>query len=104
MRKLNHVELKRARLVPSSVFASPEAVVRATDLSLAQKLQILRRWEFDARRTAGPGSTGADLSGMLSQVEAALASLEGPALRGDRPVDHALAVELRQAPRDGLRH
>jgi hypothetical protein len=51
MGKLSGVELKRARLVPSSVFASPREVLRSAELSRAQKIAILRRWEFDARPT-----------------------------------------------------
>ena len=77
MGKLNGIELKRARLVPSSVFTSPDAVVRSPDLSRAQKIQILRRWEFDCSRRPGDTRTASleDLSGMLSQVQGALASL-----------------------------
>lgn len=77
MGKLNGIELKRARLVPSSVFASPDAVVRSGKLSRAQKIQILRRWEFDcSRRTvSGHGGTLDDFGGMLSQVRGALALL-----------------------------
>ena len=60
MKQLRGLDLKRAQLVPSSVFASPEEVVRHEGLSPAQKLAILRRWEFDARRTAG--YAGADPS------------------------------------------
>jgi hypothetical protein len=80
MAKLNGLELKRARLVPSSMFASPEAVVTSADLSRAQKIQILRRWEFDARRTLGDGSVGAlgksfDDDRMLRQVQGALSAL-----------------------------
>ncbi len=87
MTKLNGIELKRARLVPSSMFASPDAVVRSADLSRAQKLQILRRWEFDARRTpcaAAIPSPGDD-AGMLTLVRGALAELGAlPPIR--RPV------------------
>jgi hypothetical protein len=80
MGKLNGLELKRARLVPSAMFASPEAVVSSADLSRAQKIQILRRWEFDARRTLGDGSVGAlgEALGddrMLTQVQGALSAL-----------------------------
>jgi hypothetical protein len=49
MAKLSGIELKRARLVPSSVFASPDQVVSSAELSRAQKIAILRRWEFDVR-------------------------------------------------------
>jgi hypothetical protein len=77
MGKLNGIELKRARLVPSSMFTSPDAVVRSADLSRAQKIQILRRWEFDARRTLNGDSAvppGA-VTGLLHQVQGALAAL-----------------------------
>ena len=86
MSKLNGVELKRARLVPSSVFTSPDAVVRSADLSRAQKIQILRRWEFDARRVLeGDGAADSgDASGVLGQVQRALAALG--ALAPARPV------------------
>jgi hypothetical protein len=77
MRKLNGLELKRARLVPSSMFASPDAVVRAADLSRAQKIEILRRWEFDARRPLGGDSLVSlpDDARMLTEVRGALAEL-----------------------------
>ena len=42
MAKLSGIELKRARLVPSSAFASPEEVLGSPELSRAQKIAILR--------------------------------------------------------------
>jgi len=77
MGKLNGIELKRARLVPSAMFASPDAVVRSADLSPAQKIQILRRWEFDARRSLNgdPVASPGDVTGLLHQVQGALAAL-----------------------------
>jgi hypothetical protein len=77
MGKLNGVELKRARLVPSAMFTSPAAVVRSADLSRAQKIQILRRWEFDARRTTNgdPTALPGNVTGLLHQVRGALAAL-----------------------------
>lgn len=77
MKELRGLDLKRAQLVPSSVFASPEDVVRHSGLSAAQKLAILRRWEFDARRTGGYGSGRSaphDMA-MLFRVRRALQSL-----------------------------
>jgi hypothetical protein len=85
MGKLNGIELKRARLVPSSAFTSPDAVVRSADLSRAQKIQILRRWEFDVRRTPNgdPAAPPGDISGLLLQVQGALAALGAlPPARG----------------------
>jgi hypothetical protein len=74
MGKLSGIELKRARLVPSAVFASPADVVRAAGLSRAQKIAILRRWEFDAR--AQMDGLGARQDGpILNQVRQALISL-----------------------------
>jgi hypothetical protein len=74
MGKLSGIELKRARLVPSAAFASPADVVRAAGLSRAQKIAILRRWEFDARPSTE--GLGARQDGpILNQVRQALVSL-----------------------------
>ncbi|MGH6913349.1 MAG: hypothetical protein ACREH3_06540, partial [Geminicoccales bacterium] len=61
MSKLTGIELKCAQLVPSAVFTSPDAVVRSEALSLAQKIAILRRWEFDLRRS--PASARVAING-----------------------------------------
>lgn len=74
MGKLSGIELKRARLVPSAVFASPDEVVRAAGLSRAQKIAILRRWEFDARPATE--RSGARQDGpILNQIRQALVTL-----------------------------
>ena len=74
MAKLSGVELKRARLVPSAVFASPADVVRASGLSRAQKIAILRRWEFDARPPSEHLAARPDAA-ILNQVRQALITL-----------------------------
>jgi hypothetical protein len=76
MSKLTGIELKCAQLVPSAMFASPDAVVRSQALSLPQKVAILRRWEFDARQIAeaGPALRVSD-EHLLEQVQSALARL-----------------------------
>jgi hypothetical protein len=81
MGKLSGIELKRARLVPSSVFASPDEVVSSAELSQAQKIAILRRWEFDARGAEAGVIVRGDA--MLDQVRHALAVL-GAASPGSR--------------------
>ncbi len=43
------VDLDRALLNPSAVFAAPEDVVSAEGLTREQKIDILKRWEYDAR-------------------------------------------------------
>jgi hypothetical protein len=77
-KQLRGLDLKRAQLVPSSVFASPEAVLHHDGLSLGQKLTILRRWEFDARRVDGFGVRGgmrAHDPALLVRVRRALQAL-----------------------------
>ena len=82
--KLSGVELRRAHLVPSSVFASPEAVLEARDLSRAEMIRILRRWEFDLQRSWRLRPPEQDL--MLDRVRDALALLElRPSLGGEAP-------------------
>lgn len=83
MGKLSGIELKRARLVPSSAFASPAEVVRSGELSRAQKIAILRRWEFDARPTTIQPVARQD-GAILDQIRAALVTL-GAALPAARP-------------------
>lgn len=43
------MDLQQALDNPSSCFANPADVVRTDDFSEADKIQILRRWEYDAR-------------------------------------------------------
>ncbi|HSM50097.1 MAG TPA: hypothetical protein VLA75_01700 [Thermoanaerobaculia bacterium] len=77
MTRVDPVDLKRALLVPSAVFESPRAVVRADGLSRDQKLDILRRWEFDARamHAAEEEDTGGAESFLLAHIRAALREL-----------------------------
>jgi hypothetical protein len=35
---------------PASVFTSPEQVLTSSELSREQKIEILHRWEYDARQ------------------------------------------------------
>lgn len=46
---LTPTEMQKAMQNPADVFHEPEDVVRA-DLSVARKIEILRRWEYDARQ------------------------------------------------------
>lgn len=42
-------DIDKALLDPTSVFKAPEDVLKARDLTREQKIEILRRWEYDAR-------------------------------------------------------
>ena len=43
------VDVKKALLNPSAVFHRPQEVVQNKELSREQKIEILRRWEYDSR-------------------------------------------------------
>ena len=43
------LDVKKAMLDPTSVFKNPEDVVASGELNRNQKIEILRRWEYDAR-------------------------------------------------------
>ena len=43
------MNLQQALDNPSSCFATPADVVRSSELSHSEKVQILRRWEYEAR-------------------------------------------------------
>jgi len=44
------IDVKKAMLDPTSVFKDPEDVVTSDELNRDQKIEILRRWEYDARQ------------------------------------------------------
>ena len=46
------VNLEQALLDPGSVFASPEVLLVHEGLSNQQKIEILRRWEYDAKESS----------------------------------------------------
>lgn len=81
------MNLEQAMLDPSSVFASPAAVCDASELTRAQKIEILRRWEYDARelQVATEENMGGGPAGRLDQVLAALHQLDAGADTQDSP-------------------
>jgi len=42
-------DIEKALLNPAMVFKNPQEVVESNDLSREQKIEILRRWEYDLR-------------------------------------------------------
>jgi hypothetical protein len=44
------VDLEKALVNPGLVFKTPEEVLQRNDLSREQKIEILRRWEYDVRQ------------------------------------------------------
>jgi hypothetical protein len=43
------IDLDQAMLDPTAVFQAPEDVLTQADLSREHKIDLLRRWEYDAR-------------------------------------------------------
>jgi hypothetical protein len=43
------IDVKEALNNPATVFERPEEIVQNNELSREQKIEILRRWEYDAR-------------------------------------------------------
>jgi hypothetical protein len=43
------IDVKKALANPSAVFKRPQEVLETNDLSREQKIEVLRRWEYDAR-------------------------------------------------------
>jgi hypothetical protein len=43
------IDINKALTNPSAVFKRPHEVVENNDLSREQKIDVLRRWEYDAR-------------------------------------------------------
>ncbi len=70
------VNLEEALLDPASVFEKPEEVRDHTELTKAQKIEILRRWEF-------------------AENEVAVAEEEGM-VDGNPPILHRVLVALEE--------
>jgi hypothetical protein len=73
-------DLDLALLDPAAVFAGPEDVVRNEILTVDQKRDILKRWQYGAVElavAADEGMAGPD-NGLLCRILAALRQLETP--------------------------
>ena len=83
---MQDIDLERARLDPSAVFASPEAVVEHPGLTWEQKTDILKRWKYDAceLEVAEEENMGGGEPSMLEGVLKALAGLGA-----ERDLEHA---------------
>lgn len=81
------IDLKKALLDPASVFDSPEALLARADIDRADKIEILRRWEYDASEASvavEEGMPDGD-DDMLHRVSVALGKLGGAVDVGHSP-------------------
>lgn len=67
--------LERALLDPAQVFAEPGDVVTDSRLSDARKIEILRRWEYDAREIQVAIEEGAPTGNSEDLLQRVLAAL-----------------------------
>ena len=74
---MQDIDLKGARLDPTAVFPTPEAVVEHPGLTHEQKIDILERWKYDACELEAAEEEGMGGGGpsMLAPVLEALAGL-----------------------------
>lgn len=73
------IDIEKALLDPASVFASPEEVEVHGGLSSDQRIEILRRWEYDASEAAVATEEGmpGNENDLLRRVLLALDRLTG---------------------------
>jgi hypothetical protein len=72
-------EIEKAMEAPASVFATPEEVLEHPELTSAQKIEILRRWQYDAVEVdvaVEEGMPGDD-DPLLRRIMLALGTLTG---------------------------
>ena len=79
------IDLEKAKLDPSSVFASPEDVVAHPELTREQMIEVLLRWEYDASELAVAEEEGMT-DGEENILARVLTALNG--LKADYDVDH----------------
>jgi hypothetical protein len=70
-------DIDKALLDPTSVFKAPEDVLKARDITREQKIEILRRWEYDARelQVADDESMTGGNNNLLQRVLESLSAL-----------------------------
>jgi hypothetical protein len=73
------IDIDQALLDPGSVFATPEEVLTHDALSQQQKIEILRRWEYDASEISVAEEEGmpGDNGDVLRRILLALDQLTG---------------------------
>lgn len=75
----DEIDLEKARLDPGSVFSNPEELRDHPGLTQEQKIEILRRWAYDASELAvaeEEGMVGGEPS-LIGRILSVLDSLAG---------------------------
>ncbi len=77
-REFGASDIERAMISPSSVFDTPSEIVASTYLSRSQKIDLLQRWELDARalqRASDENMSGGERP-MLDEINKAMSLLD----------------------------
>lgn len=80
MKPIAPADIEKAVEQPASFFATPEEVLEHDELTKAQKIEALWRWDFDATEVAvavEEGMPGEDVQ-LLRRILTALGTLVGP--------------------------
>jgi hypothetical protein len=83
--KLSKADIERAMITPSAVFDTPAEIVEAEGLTRPQKIEVLTRWELDARalqRATDENMTGGGRP-PLEEVNEALLKLDPEGKKAD---------------------
>jgi len=74
---INRFEYQLALIDPALIFDAPRDVVNSESLTRAQKIQILRLWEYDGRELDVAAEEGMESNGpnLLAAVHAALKTM-----------------------------
>lgn len=87
--EMSDEKIDKALVDPASVFPNPMAVVAEASLPNARKIEILRRWEYDAKEmqvAVEEGFPEGESGALLDAVIAALHQLgAGPGLERSPP-------------------
>ena len=75
---MSGIDIKRALLDPPSVFPSPEDLLEEPSLKKAQKIELLKRWKYDAQEISDATSEGmiGENNDMVHRVSLALEFLK----------------------------
>ncbi len=71
-------DIEKAMLDPTAVFRTPEEVLVREDMSREQKIEVLRRWAYDARQlqVAEEENMGGQQPDILDEILGALHALD----------------------------
>jgi hypothetical protein len=73
------IDIDKAKFNPAAVFRSPEELADHPDLAVNDKIEILRRWQYDAAQLAVAEEEGMknNSSDLLGRISVALDRLTG---------------------------